>query len=93
MGTICHSLLLVPYHSWRITHGKYHSNTGSVDNDEVFAPYTRSDMVGHALRESPIAAVIGVVVMLTIGWMPGYLVSSTMFFNCFFFVLIGCVAA
>jgi omega-6 fatty acid desaturase (delta-12 desaturase) len=36
VGTICHSALLVPYHSWRITHGKHHNNTGSVENDEVF---------------------------------------------------------
>ncbi len=36
IGTICHSALLVPYHSWRITHGKHHNNTGSTDNDEVF---------------------------------------------------------
>ena len=28
VGTICHSLLLVPFHSWRITHGKHHNNTG-----------------------------------------------------------------
>ena len=42
VGTICHSALLVPYHSWRITHGKHHSNTGSCENDEVFAPATRS---------------------------------------------------
>jgi omega-6 fatty acid desaturase (delta-12 desaturase) len=42
VGTICHSMLLVPYHSWRITHGKHHNNTGSCENDEVFAPATRS---------------------------------------------------
>lgn len=34
-GTVLHSLLLVPYHSWRITHGKHHNNTGSTENDEV----------------------------------------------------------
>ncbi len=50
VGTICHSLLLVPYHSWRISHGKHHSNTGSCDNDEVFAPNTRSDWTNDALR-------------------------------------------
>ena len=30
VGTICHSLLLVPYHSWRITHSKHHANTGKL---------------------------------------------------------------
>ena len=38
VGSICHSLLLVPYHSWRITHGRHHNNTGSCANDEV-TPY------------------------------------------------------
>jgi omega-6 fatty acid desaturase (delta-12 desaturase) len=35
VGTVLHSFLLVPYHSWRITHGKHHNNTGSTENDEV----------------------------------------------------------
>ncbi len=50
VGTICHSLLLVPYHSWRITHGKHHNNTGSCENDEVFAPSTRADWGSEMLR-------------------------------------------
>ena len=49
VGTICHSLLLVPYHSWRITHGKHHNNTGSCENDEVFAPATRSQWGAEVL--------------------------------------------
>jgi omega-6 fatty acid desaturase / acyl-lipid omega-6 desaturase (Delta-12 desaturase) len=55
VGTICHSLLLVPYHSWRITHGKHHNNTGSCENDEVFAPFTRSDWGKEMLMETPLA--------------------------------------
>jgi len=74
VGTICHSLLLVPYHSWRITHGRHHNNTGSCQNDEVFAPSTRSDWAQEMLRESPIACAWGIFLMLTVGWMPGYLV-------------------
>jgi len=73
-GTILHSLLLVPYHSWRITHGKHHSNTGSCDNDEVFAPATRADWANEMLRETPIAQFWGIFVMLSVGWMPGYLI-------------------
>lgn len=75
IGTICHSMLLVPYHSWRITHGRHHSNTGSCENDEVFAPATRSDL-GEAVRESPLANAIGIILMLTVGWMPGYLLLN-----------------
>ncbi len=76
VGTICHSLLLVPYHSWRITHGRHHNNTGSCENDEVFAPSTRSDWGSEMLRETPIAQAWGIIIMLTVGWMPGYLVFN-----------------
>jgi len=76
VGTICHSLLLVPYHSWRITHRRHHGNTGSCADDEVFAPATRSDWANEMLRETPLANVWGIIVMLTVGWMPGYLVFN-----------------
>lgn len=76
VGTILHSLLLVPYHSWRITHGRHHNNTGSCENDEVFAPSTRSDWANEMLRETPIAQAYGIILMLTVGWMPGYLVFN-----------------
>ena len=76
VGTICHSLLLVPYHPWRITHGRHHNNTGSCENDEVFAPSTRMDWANEMLRETPIANLFGIVVMLTVGWIPGYLVFN-----------------
>mmetsp|Transcript_16463 Transcript_16463/g.27829 ORF Transcript_16463/g.27829 Transcript_16463/m.27829 type:complete len:433 (+) Transcript_16463:77-1375(+) len=76
VGTICHSALLVPYHPWRITHGRHHNNTGSCDHDEVFTPSTRSDWAKELLRESPIAQAWGIIVMLTVGWLPGYLVFN-----------------
>lgn len=75
-GTILHSLLLVPYHSWRITHGKHHNNTGSCENDEVFAPSTRADWIADQLRETPFAQAWGLFIMLTVGWIPGYLVLN-----------------
>lgn len=75
-GTVLHSLLLVPYHSWRITHGRHHNNTGSCENDEVFAPATRKDWGSEMLRETPLAQLFGIVIMLTVGWMPGYLVLN-----------------
>jgi omega-6 fatty acid desaturase (delta-12 desaturase) len=75
-GTVLHSFLLVPYHSWRITHKRHHENTGSCENDEVFAPSTRSDWAKDMLRETPIAQFFGIFIMLTVGWLPGYLVFN-----------------
>ncbi|OBZ71119.1 Delta(12) fatty acid desaturase [Grifola frondosa] len=44
VGWVLHSALGVPYHSWRITHGKHHASTGHMTQDEVFVPKTRSQL-------------------------------------------------
>lgn len=40
VGLVFHSLLLVPYYSWKHSHRRHHSNTGSITRDEVFIPAT-----------------------------------------------------
>ncbi|KAI7746226.1 hypothetical protein M8C21_017691 [Ambrosia artemisiifolia] len=42
VGFILHSSLLVPYFSWKYSHHRHHSNTGSLERDEVFVPKSRS---------------------------------------------------
>ncbi|KOS15782.1 delta-12 fatty acid desaturase [Malassezia pachydermatis] len=42
VGWVLHSALLVPYHSWRISHARHHAGTGHMTRDEVFVPKTRS---------------------------------------------------
>ncbi|GAA5868528.1 hypothetical protein JCM8547_003175 [Rhodosporidiobolus lusitaniae] len=42
MGLFLHSLVLVPYHSWRISHARHHAATGHMTRDEVFVPRTAS---------------------------------------------------
>ncbi|KAI0559943.1 delta12 fatty acid desaturase [Gracilaria domingensis] len=42
-GLVLHSALLVPYHSWRITHSQHHKNTNHMKNDQVFVPATRQE--------------------------------------------------
>ncbi|KAI9908850.1 hypothetical protein PsorP6_015335 [Peronosclerospora sorghi] len=79
IGLVLHSALLVPYHSWRISHRKHHSNTGSCENDEVFVPVTRSAITSswdETLEDSPLYQLYRIAYMLVVGWMPGYL-----FFN------------
>ncbi|KAJ0397720.1 hypothetical protein P43SY_007188 [Pythium insidiosum] len=79
IGLVLHSALLVPYHSWRISHRRHHSNTGSCENDEVFVPVTRSVYSAtwqENLEDSPLYNLYRIITMLTVGWMPGYL-----FFN------------
>lgn len=74
VGLVVHSFLLVPYHSWRISHGNHHKNTCSLEDDEVFVPPTRS-MVEDMLDESPIVNLLQIVAMLTLGW-PMYLFTN-----------------
>ena len=42
-GLVLHTALLVPYHSWRISHAKHHRATNDMDRDEVFVPCTRTE--------------------------------------------------
>ncbi|KAJ7487804.1 fatty acid desaturase-domain-containing protein [Mycena latifolia] len=44
VGWVLHSALGVPYHSWRISHAKHHAATGHMTQDQVFVPWTRSQM-------------------------------------------------
>ncbi|CBJ49159.1 Fatty acid desaturase [Ectocarpus siliculosus] len=82
VGLVCHSALLVPYHSWRITHAKHHNNTGSCTNDEVFCPPVRTDNgksptaeedMAELVHEAPLVQMFWIIFMLVLGWMPGYL--------------------
>jgi hypothetical protein len=49
---------------------------GSCENDEVFAPATRKEWGDTPLRETSFAQAFGIVVMLVVGWMPGYLIFN-----------------
>jgi omega-6 fatty acid desaturase (delta-12 desaturase) len=71
-GLVTHSALLVPFYSWKISHGHHHSCTGDVDNDEVFVPALRSTDAAAEEAPIPLMSAIWIVVTLTIGWF-GYL--------------------
>lgn len=45
-GHILHSAILVPFHSWRISHRKHHKNTGNFEKDEIFYPIPESEYSG-----------------------------------------------
>jgi len=44
VGYVLHTLLLVPYYSWKISHAGHHGATGHMTKDQVFVPPTRSQM-------------------------------------------------
>ncbi len=78
VGWFCHSALLVPYFSWKITHGKHHKATGHLERDMVFVPKNREQyasrmgFLAHELsevvEETPIATAIHMVLQQLLGW-------------------------
>jgi omega-6 fatty acid desaturase (delta-12 desaturase) len=85
VGWICHSLLLVPYFSWKISHGKHHKATGNLARDMVFVPKTRDQYasrvgktmheLGELFEETPILTASNLLLQQLFGW-PLYLLIN-----------------
>lgn len=85
VGWICHSALLVPYFSWKISHGKHHKATGNMDRDMVFLPSTLEKYagglgtllheVGELMEETPIVTAGHIIAQQIFGW-PMYLITN-----------------
>jgi len=85
VGWVLHSALLVPYFSWKISHGKHHKATGNLDRDMVFNPPTREiyasrlGKLAHELDEltedAPIASLLHLIGQQLVGW-PAYIISN-----------------
>lgn len=78
VGLVVHSCLLVPYYSWKHSHRRHHSNTGSMEKDEVFVPPKKPE-AGHgpefSVHEFAPTRLLYIVMVLTLGW-PLYLVCN-----------------
>lgn len=73
VGLILHSFLLVPYFSWKYSHRRHHSNTGSLERDEVFVPKAKSKLGWYSkYLNNPVGRLLTLTITLTLGW-PLYL--------------------
>ncbi|EGC43435.1 oleate delta-12 desaturase [Histoplasma capsulatum var. duboisii H88] len=91
VGWFCHSALLVPYFSWKISHSKHHKATGNMERDMVFVPKTREvfasrfGYIAHELHElmeeTPIQTAVHMILQQLFGW-PMYLISNVTGHNC-----------
>lgn len=85
VGWFCHSALLVPYFSWKISHGKHHKATGHMERDMVFLPRTREEHaskmgylvheMSELMEETPIYTA-GLLIVQQLGGWPTYLFSN-----------------
>lgn len=85
VGWITHSVLLVPYFSWKFSHHRHHLFAGHLDKDMAFVPEIRNShqenvyvsVVGSELLEDiPIVQFVRLIVHQLIGW-PLYLFFNT----------------
>lgn len=89
VGYILHTALLIPYYSWRSTHHAHHKATGSMERDENYVPYERSDYAlppadqattfdyHEVFEETPIYTLSRMLIMQGFGWWV-YLAQNTM---------------
>lgn len=85
VGLILHSSLLVPYFSWKISHGKHHKATANLARDMVFVPKTRETYasrighlaheLSHLMEETPILTATNLLLQQLFGW-PMYLLTN-----------------
>jgi omega-6 fatty acid desaturase (delta-12 desaturase) len=76
VGLVVHTCLLVPYYSWKHSHRRHHSNTGSLAKDEVFVPPKKAEHPpDFTVHDYALGRFAYIFVTLTMGW-PTYL-----FFN------------
>jgi len=82
VGWVLHSALLVPYHSWRITHGIHHKSTSHMDRDQAFVPKTYKHVLDNSnasifvrAADSPFVALIQIIAVFLIGW-PFYIIMN-----------------
>jgi omega-6 fatty acid desaturase (delta-12 desaturase) len=74
VGWILHSALLVPYHSWRITHAKHHKATGHLTRDMVFVPKSRQQFSARRnfsddIEDAPIVSLYYLMNQQLFGWL------------------------
>ncbi|PLB51529.1 hypothetical protein P170DRAFT_487561 [Aspergillus steynii IBT 23096] len=84
VGWFLHSVLLVPYFSWKIIHGRHHRYTGHMTRDTAFVPLTEDEFMDrnglkgmsdfyHLVEETPLASAVGYLVAHQVVAWPMYL--------------------
>lgn len=75
VGFFCHSCLLVPYHSWRVTHAHHHKYTNHLTMDTAFVPEKKETPIREAVLDSPLVSFVKFMTSLILGW-PMYFVFN-----------------
>jgi omega-6 fatty acid desaturase (delta-12 desaturase) len=77
VGFVLHTALLVPYFSWKHSHRRHHANSASLERDEVFVPWRRSELPWYAGRIHGCAPVrFAVLALVLVVGFPLYLTCN-----------------
>merc|ERR1712027_24682 len=57
VGNIVHSMILVPYYPWKLSHHHHHKNTGNIDKDEVFYPIRSKESSSDSTKSSSMSLI------------------------------------
>jgi omega-6 fatty acid desaturase (delta-12 desaturase) len=69
VGFTVHTLMLVPYHSWRITHATHHRYTNHIHKDTAFPPHRKAPPTAQlGLTDSRILSALLIPVWVSVGW-------------------------
>lgn len=84
-GWFLHSMLLVPFFSWKFSHARHHRYHNHMDKDTVFVPHRKSDVdarkteptilekiMDHSAADTPIVTVAALIFHQVLGW-PAYI--------------------
>lgn len=82
VGWVLHSMLLVPFFSWKFSHARHHRYHNHMEKDTVFVPSTKEEfeakeakglgllakLVDHTAADTPILTLAALVVHQVFGW-------------------------
>ncbi|KAH8083325.1 fatty acid desaturase-domain-containing protein [Cristinia sonorae] len=80
LGFSIHSFILVPFFAWKASHNAHHKAVGSIERDENYLPYLRSDFklppqerarradYAEVFEETPLMTLGRLLVMQSCGW-------------------------
>jgi len=69
MGEFLHTIILVPFYPWKLSHKHHHNHTGHMDKDEIFFPFREGDFPEESPAEKrllPTPSEAGF--LLGVGW-------------------------
>lgn len=80
LGWMMHSMLLVPYFSWKFSHARHHRYTNHMEKDTAFVPSRTNEasMISRALgllehmEDAPLYTVVELLAHQLLGW-PAYM--------------------